>query len=397
MMNWILTMRRFTVRSHTRMRSAIRTLKLCVVACLSITSVPVMSQDGVGRTQILLGQSGEIGDKGVAKENTGGANAYFAAINRQGGVFGRKIELKSYEDGRDAKRVIENTERLVTQDKVFALFGYRSTPSVEAVIPILTREKVPMIAPFSGSKSLRIPHNPMIFHMRASYHQEAVALIQHTLTLGMRRIALLSQDDSFGANGMEGFKDALAKAGVEPVAVSMFPRKTSDVQASVATIAAANPQAVAMACGAKGCIDFIKQMRALGLRPQFLTLSNLNSNDIVQTLGEDGRSLVMTQVIPHPWSQAVPLTREFQQILKDNAPTVPISYSSFEGFMAAKLVVAALRSAGPDLNRAKFIGALESMNNLDLGGFRIHFSKEDHQGSNYVDISMISSNGKYVR
>jgi branched-chain amino acid transport system substrate-binding protein len=379
------------------MHSPLAIHKLCLVAAVSVASAPAMPQDGVSRTTILLGQSGEVAGQGVARENTDGAKAYFAAINLQGGVFGRKIELKTYEDGREDKRVIENTERLVTQDKVFALFGYRSTPSIEAVMPILRRDRVPMIGPYSGSKSLRIPHNPMIFHMRASYHQEAAALIQQLVTQRVSRIALLSQDDSFGKNGMEGFEDALAKAGVKPVAVSMFPRKTSDVRAAVATIAAANPQAVAMACGAKGCIDFIKQIRALGQRPQFLTISNLNSDNFVKALGEDGRGLLMTQVIPYPWSPTVPLAREFRQVLKEVAPTVPVSYSSFEGFIAAKLVVSALRASGPDLTRAKFIGALESMNDVDLGGFRVRFSSSDHEGSDYVDITMISRDGKYIR
>jgi branched-chain amino acid transport system substrate-binding protein len=387
-------LREFVRISPQPMRSLL--LKLGLAACAWVASASAMSQDGVSRTAILLGQSGDS-SQGAGRENIAGANAYFALVNRQGGVLGRKIELKSYDDARDTKRVIENTERLVTEDKVFALMGYRATPSIEAVMPILKREKLPMIAPFSGSKSLRIPHNPMIFHMRASYHQEAVRLIQQLTTQGVRRIALLAQDDSFGKNGMEGFEEALAKAGVKPVAVSMFPRKTSDVRASVAIIAAAHPEAVAMACGPKGCGDFIKQIRALGLRPQFLTISNLNSEEFAQELGEGGRGLIMTQVMPYPWSATVPLAREFRQALKEAAPTVPISYSSFEGFIAAKLIVSALRAAGPDLTRAKFIGALESMKDVDLGGFRVRFSPGDHQGSNYVDITLISRDAKFIR
>lgn len=376
--------------------------RLCAAAILLVASVSAMPEDGVSRTKILLGQSGEVnqvpgGPPAVAKENTDGAKAYFAAVNRQGGVHGRQIELKSYEDGRDAKRVIENTERLVTQDKVFALFGYRSTPSVEATLPIITREKVPMIAPFSGSKSLRVPHQPLIFHMRASYHQEAMRMIEHLTTLGVRKIALLYQDDSFGKNGQEGFQEALAKAGVKPVAASSYPRANYDVRGAVAIIAAAKPDAVAMACGSKGCIDFVTQMKEQGARPQFLMLSNVNSDDFVQALGDNRRGVVMTQIVPYPWSPTVPLAREFRQVLKEHAPTVPVSYSSFEGFIAAKLVVSALRSAGPDLTRAKFIAALESMNELDLGGFRVRFSPGDHQGSTYVDITQISAEGKFIR
>lgn len=356
-----------------------------------------LSQDGVTRTSIFLGQSGEYSGQGVARENIDGAKVYFATVNRRGGVHGRTVELKTYDDGRDVKRVVANTERLITQDKVFALFGYRSTPSVEAAIPVLTREKVPMIAPFSGAQSIRAPHNPMVFHLRASYHQEAVQLIRQLTTQGVSRIALLYQDDSFGKDGLVGFEEALAQARVKSLATAKYDRKDMDVRSPVATIAAANPDAVAMACSPKACVDFIKQMRARGMRTQFLTLSNVNSDEFVKSLGEDGRGVVVTQVVPYPWAPTVPLAREFRQALKDTGMQVPISYSSFEGFIAAKLVVSALRASGPELNRAKFIAALEAMNDVDLGGLRVGFAPNHHEGSKFVDLSLISRDGRYIR
>lgn len=372
-------------------------VRALLVATLLVSASAVHSQEGVTRTSILLGQSGEYSGQGVARENIDGAKVFFAAINRRGGIHGRTIELKTYDDGRDVKRVIANTERLITQDKVFALFGYRSTPSVEAVIPVLAREKVPMVAPFSGAQSIRSPHNSMVFHMRASYHQEAVRLIQQLTTQGVKKIAVMHQDDTFGKDALVGFEEALSQAKVRALATAKYDRKDMDVRSAVLTIGEVKPDAVAMACSPKACIDFIKQMRSRGLRSQFLTLSNVNSDEFAKSLGPDGRGVVVTQVIPYPWSPTVPLAREFRQALKDTGMQVPASYSSFEGFIAAKLVASALRAAGPELNRAKFIGALEAMNDVDLGGLRIGFSPTDHEGSNYVDLSLISREGKYIR
>ncbi|MBL0729435.1 ABC transporter substrate-binding protein [Piscinibacter sp. HJYY11] len=374
-----------------------RMVRAVLAAAILVSASAAMSQEGVTRTSILLGQSGEYSGQGVARENIDGAKVYFAAVNRRGGIHGRTIELKTYDDGRDVKRVVANTERLITQDKVFALFGYRSTPSVEAAIPVITREKVPMVAPFSGAQSIRSPHHPMVFHLRASYHQEAVRLIQQLTTQGVSRIAVMYQDDSFGKDALVGFEEALNQAKVKSLATAKYDRKDMDVRSSVLTISAVKPDAVAMACSPKACIDFIKQMRARGLRSQFLTLSNVNSDEFAKSLGPDGRGVVVTQVIPYPWSPTVPLAREFRQALKDTGMQVPVSYSSFEGFIAAKLVAGALRLAGPDLNRAKFITALESMSDLDLGGLRVGFSPTDHEGSNYVDLSLISREGKYIR
>lgn len=357
----------------------------------------IATAENSAKPPIVLGQSGELTGLAVAAEGLQGAKAYFDSVNNHGGIFGRKIELKAYDDGRDIKRVVQNTERLISEDHAFALFGYRSTPSLEAAIPILSREQVPMIAPTSGAMSVRSPHNPMVFHLRASYQQEAIKLIEHLTTEGVRKIAVLNQDDPFGKDALAGMQVALKKAGLSAVADATYDRKTLNVEAAVKTIAAASPDAVVMACTPNACVDFIKQMKAAGKRPQFLLLSNVNSNQFATSLGELGRGVVISQVMPYPWSHTVPLSREYQQVLKESSEKVPVGYASFEGFVAAKLVVHALRLAGPDATRAGLVAALEKMDDVDLGGMRVHFSNKSHTGSNFVDLSLISIDGTYVR
>jgi ABC-type branched-subunit amino acid transport system substrate-binding protein len=371
------------------------------VACaLVLGAVPLAyAQTGAVGHTILIGQSGEFSGQGVAKENTDGARAYFAYVNKSGGIHGRKIELRSYDDGRVIKKTIENTEKLINEDKVFALFGYRSTPSVVAALPVLTKAGVPLVAPFSGALAIREPLNPLVFHLRASYQQEAGKIITHLATQGTTRIAILYQDDEFGKDGLAGFQKHLGVWKITPPAVAKYDRKTLDIDEAVKAMAKVTPEAVVMACTPKACVNFVKKMKSLGLQPQFFTLSNVNSDEFVKALGEQGRGVGVAQVVPYPWRASSPLVREFQQVLRDlpAADAPPISYSSFEGFVAAKLLVDGLRRAGPNLTRTNFAAAMEGLQEHDLGGMFIRFSGADHTGSDFVELTMISRDGKYIR
>jgi branched-chain amino acid transport system substrate-binding protein len=371
---------------------------LAMSAILLWSAPATHANNAVGNT-IVIGQSGEFSGQGVAKENTDGARAYFAHVNKNGGVHGRKIELKSYDDARVVKRTIENTEKLINEDKVFALFGYRSTPSVVAALPVLTKAGVPLVAPFSGAQAIREPLNPLVFHLRASYQQEAGKIITHLATQGTTRIGILYQDDEFGRDGLAGYEKYLKAWKLNAPVVAKYDRKTLDVDAAVQAMAKAAPEAVVMACTPKACVNFVKKMKSLGLQPQFFTLSNVNSDEFVKALGEQGRGVGVAQVVPYPWRASSPLVREFHQLVKDMpaADAPPISYSSFEGFVAAKLLVDGLRRAGPNLTRANFAAAMEAMQDHDLGGMFIRYSGADHTGSDFVELTMISRDGKYIR
>lgn len=362
-------------------------------------ALPALAEQGVSKGTIVFGQSAEFSGQGVAKENTDGANAYFEYLNKRGGVHGRKIELKSYDDARDNKRTVQNTEKLINEDKVFALFGYRSTPSVESALPVLTAAKVPLIAPFSGAQSIREPLNPLVVHLRASYQQEAAKIIEQLTTQGIRKIAVLYQDDGFGKDSLAGYEKAMKDRGLAPLAAVKYDRKDLNVTEAVAAIAKTNPQAVVMACTPKACSDFVKQTKKLGQQPQFITLSNVTSDEFVKMLGEDGRGVAVTQVVPNPWSSALPLVKEFQQVVQDTKKSldVKVSYSSFEGFVAAKLAAEGLKRAGPNLTREKFVAALEGMKEVDLGGMTVRYSQTDHTGSDFVEMTVIGKDGKFRR
>lgn len=355
------------------------------------------AENGVGKTGVLFGVSSEFSGQAVAKEGTDSALAYFAYVNKRGGVFGRQIELKTYDDGRDVKKTVENTERLITQDKVFGLFGYRSTPTVEAAIPVATRYGAPVVGSYSGAQTVREPFNPLVFHLRASYQQEAAAIIDQLVVEQIRNIAVLYQDDSFGKDALTGFNNALARHKLKAVATASYSRKDLKVEEASKALAAASPGAIVMGCTPSACIDFIKQTKARTHGTQFYLLSNVNTNEFAQALSTAGNGVVVSQIIPSPWNSALPLVREYREALQEAGNQAPVGYAGFEGFIAAKLLVTALQRAGADLTRAKFMAAMESMREVDLGGMFVRFSPANHQGSAMVELTMINRSGKYIR
>ncbi|MFJ2990630.1 ABC transporter substrate-binding protein [Collimonas sp. NPDC087041] len=343
--------------------------------------------------KIVIGQSVELSGEATGKENMEGAQAYFGWVNAQGGVYGRKIELKTYDDKRKPETTRLNTEKLLKEDNALALFGYRSTPTVEAALPLLLSDKVPMIAPFSGGQSLHSPFNPYLFNLRASYQDETAKMIELFGSLGIRKVAILFQDDSFGRDGLAGFERNLAAHKLKAVVTASYDRKDLQITKAVGDIVAANPQAVLMACTPSVCADFVKQVHLKGFHPAFMMLSNVSSETFFESLGDDGRGVSVMQVVPYPKDFSAGAAREFQGLLKGMANPPPPSYAAFEGFLAAKLLTEGLRRAGPNPTRQKLMAAMETMRDFDLGGVRVSYTPTNHDGSKFVEMIMIGKRG----
>jgi branched-chain amino acid transport system substrate-binding protein len=353
---------------------------------------------GVTDNTILLGQSAAFSGAVApqVKELTAGAQAYFDQVNRNGGIHGRKVMLESLDDGFDPKRAAENTRKLIEEKKVFSLFLYRATPTTEAAMPIFTRAKVPLVAPSTGAQSMYTPVNPYLFPVRPSYHAETAKIIEQLGAMGLKRIAIFHVDDSFGKDGLLGYQTAMKKIGMEPVAVASYPRGTVKVEDAVRTVADANPHAVVMVSAANAGAAFIKQMRKRGAGPQFVLLSNVSSQAFIKDLGEDGRGVAVSQVSPYPFTATTPLVKQFHDAMKEHGKA-EVSYSSLEGYIAARVMVEGLKRAGRQLTREKFIGAMESMREFDLGGVKASYSPTDRSGTNFVELTIISKNGRFMK
>src|SRR5512146_302620 len=190
---------------------------------------------GVTESEVVLGQSAAMtGPAGqLGKDMRTGAMLYFDHVNAHGGVNGRRIVLKTLDDGYEPPRAVANTRKLIDEDKVFALFGYVGTPTSMAALPVFTQAKVPFVGAFTGAEGLRNPVNPYVFNVRASYFDETEAIVRHLTAMSIDRIAIFYQNDAYGQAGLAGVERAMKKRNLQLVARATVERNTVDVAKAV--------------------------------------------------------------------------------------------------------------------------------------------------------------------
>lgn len=344
--------------------------------------------------RIVLGQSaamtGPAGALGV--ELNRGARLYFDGLNAAGGINGRNVELRVLDDGYDAARCKANTEKLL-KDDVFALFGYVGTGPCAAALPMVTDRQMPFFSPFTGADALRESTAKSVFHLRASYRDETALIVKHLTSLGLTRIAVFHQDDAYGRAGLDGVLRALKPLNLSPVVVGTSAPFSTDVAGAVKTIGAQNAHAVIQIGAYATCAAFIQQSRAAGFGGSFYNLSFVGVQPLAEQLGRAGAGVVVSQVVPSPFSTTKPISREYiEAVTKAGGGTA--NYVGMEGFVAAKVFGEGLKRTGRTLTRESLMAALETMQNVNLGGFNVNFSARDHVASNFVELSMLTGDGK---
>jgi ABC-type branched-subunit amino acid transport system substrate-binding protein len=355
------------------------------------------AENGVTDSTILIGQTvaltGQIASS--VKEMNEGAKAYIDAVNRQGGIYGRRIEIRTLDDKFKPALSAANAEILINKDHVFAMFQNRGTPHTEAILPILAANDVPLVAPSTGAAIFHTPVNHLIFNVRAKYQAEVAKAIEHFTTVGFKRIGIVHVDDSFGNDALAGFNDAMTARKLTPSVIVSFDRAKPDIAATAAAANKGDSHALIIVGSATSVVALIKTIRKLGNHAQLMTLSNNSSQAFVKSLGEDGVGVIVSQISPAPDLVTTRLGQEFQADAKVTGGTV--SYAAMEGFISAKVLVEGLRRAGRNLTREGFVHALESIHKLDLGGVMITYTSDDHTGSEFVEMTMIGRGGRFVR
>lgn len=366
-------------------------------AVLTCPIVPSHAESGVTPQRIVIGQSAAFSGPAseLGNDMRSGAKAYFDYINKLGGVNGRRIELVALDDGYEPERAAANTRTLI-KDGAFLLFGYVGTPTSNASKPIFTEARVPFVGPFTGAESLRVPVNRYIFNVRASYFAETDKIIEQLVNLGMTRIAVFYQNDDYGRAGLAGVERAVKKRNLGITVTGTVERNTIDVAAAVKIIAPTEPQAVVMVSAYKSCAAFIREMKKAKSNPQFINVSFVGSSALATELGETGRGVGISQVVPFPWNLGVPVVREYERLFSAYSGKHDFSFTTLEGFIAAKVLVEGLRRTGPNLTRERFVGTMETLT-FDTGGFAVSYTPEDHSGSHFVELTVITKNGKFLR
>jgi branched-chain amino acid transport system substrate-binding protein len=376
---------------------------IAIPAMLGFTAIPLMDvaaqvEPGVFDDRIVFGQSaafeGPAAALGLGMRE--GILAAFNESNASGGINGRRLDLVSYDDGYEPEKAIANTKRLIDQDGVFALLGEVGTPTSNAAQPIATEAGVPFIGPFTGAAFLRDPSLGNVINVRGSYDQETEAWIEHLTTdLGVSRIAILYQDDTFGRAGLSGVSKALDKRGMKLVAEGTFERNTTAVKTAVLAIRKADPEAVVMVGTYKPCAEFIKLARRLKLDAVFVNISFVGANALAKELGEDGKGVVVTQVVPFPGDVSLPLVARYQKALKAANPDAQIGFVSLEGYMVGRLVVEALGHVKGPATRVGLLSAIKEVGTFDLDGITLSYGPDDNQGMDQVFLTVIQADGSF--
>ena len=363
-----------------------------LVAGAAVLGAPALRAQG---NRLVLGQSaaftGPAAQLGI--QFHAGAKLCFDALNAQGGVAGQRIEIRQLDDGYEPERCVENTRKLLADD-VFALFGYIGTPTSLAALPLATRDGAPFIAPFTGAMGLRQPFNKLAFHLRASYNDETALIVRQLTNLGLNKIAVFYQNDSYGKAGLDGVTLALASRNLKPVATATVERNSVDVAQAVATINAARPDAVVQISAYKSCAAYIRAARAAGYGGTFYNVSFVGTQALADELGKEGAGVVVSQVVPTPYSTARPITREFLDAIAKGGNQVQPNFSSMEGYLAARLFAEGLRRAGGRASREALIAGLESIGDQSIGGFAVSLGANDHVASSFVELSMLTGDGR---
>jgi ABC-type branched-subunit amino acid transport system substrate-binding protein len=320
-------------------------------------------------------------------------------VIESGGVHGRKRKLIVYDDGYEPGRTVPNVTKLISEDRVFCLLGNVGTPTTMAIKPIITQEKVPLFAPFTGAEPLRHPVVKYILNYRASYNQEAEAFIKGMVdVLGYKKIGVFFQDDAYGRVVLEGTRIALEKRGLKTVATGMYKRNTEDIEEGLTAIMGGKPEAVVMVGTYGACGKFIREGKQKGFNPVYMNVSFVGPDKLAELLGKDGEGEVVTNVVPSFYGDAAQNyagVREYLNSMKKHFPGTKPSFVGLEGFLATKVFVEGLKRAGKELTRESFIKAVEGIKDLDIGaGNKISFSEDNHQGSQQVYPTVIR-NGRY--
>ena len=372
-----------------------RALARGLASLVLLAATAVFAQQGgtirLGQTLPLSGPLTELGT-----EYRDGAQTYFKWINSKGGVHGRRIELLTLDDGYVVERTVENAKKLLDQD-VFAFFGMFGSANYAALIPLINERGLPSIAPYTGADGLRAQNSPTTFWLRASYGDETEKIVDQLTTLGINRIAVFYQDDAFGKAGLAGVEAALAKRRLKVLATGIYDKTKNDVGGAVKTIGAADPQAVVMISTYKPTAAFVKQMRLTGKLPQFFALSVVGVKALNAELGAESAGIAISQVVPFPDSATAPVVREMRQLPPEMQPAAGITYTTLEGYIAAKVTVEALRRAGPNASREKFVAALESLRDYDVGGFPVNYAGGSHLGSRFAEVTIVNKSGRLMR
>ena len=372
----------------TTIRSLTRAFMLAVLACLSLAA---QAQDGVSKSTLVLGQSLALTGPGssLAQPFYAGAKLYFDRVNAAGGVNGRKIDLVTLDDRGNPATTVANTQKLLEQG-VLSLFGFYGSPQVTAAYPLIKGSDLLLFAPMAAADQLHGAQYPNIYSLRPSYSDEAGAITRHAATLGTRKLAILHATDGESMAALDAAERTMTKLGASLVAKAVI--GSGSLANSVDQALAGRPDSILLISDALGAAGAVRDLRAKGFRGPIYGFSNAGESLLAEELGPEGAGVVVVRVVPKSDGSRFAVVRDLQADAAAAKLGKPNVYM-LEGYIAARVCVEALRRMSREPTRAQFRRALDSLSEVNVGGFRAHFAN-DRVASRLVELSLIDSQGR---
>ncbi|WP_296507687.1 ABC transporter substrate-binding protein [Rhodoferax sp.] len=316
-------------------------------------------------------------------------------INMTGGVNGNRLRLVSRDDGYRSKDTVSHAREILQKYEPVAFLGMWGAENISAVLQskLLESKGVPVIGVTSGMAEFRI--TPALFHIRAGYKDEVSRILDQMQTMATTRIAVVYEDEAFGREAWDQAQKMLAARQLKPATVVALPSSNVDVAPAVTQIVAADPQAVLLVANTPVAGAVISGIRGKGLKSLVFATSTVNAEQLVKQLGAAASGTAIAQGMPSPYRIKTPVAQDFRkQIVALGIDLERMNFASLEGYVATRVLAEGLRRAGRDVDAKALAKTLESMRRYDLGGFWIDFSAANHEGSRYVDMSIVGDDGR---
>jgi branched-chain amino acid transport system substrate-binding protein len=373
------------------------TLAIGLLSCWAISAASA-TEPGITNDEIVIGQSLTLqGGKDAFGVSVGqGMKLYFDQINADGGVFGRKVVTRVLDDAGQGPTAEANARKLVAEG-AFLLYGSVGGAPTTGVMKVATELGVPFFGQLAGTPVLRRPHQPMVFPVRAEHRDEFRAMMVTAKEQGMRTVGFLYADSDVGRQHLENVKIAATELGMTLTFPLPVKADITDAQIdeAVKKMGQVKPALFIHNGPAKVFQKIVQKAKATGVKTTFMGV-NQGSFEIAKALGPLAQGIIFTQVVPSPWERKRELTREYQDAARKVEPKAEFSYGALEGYMTAKALVMGLRAAGKQPTRASFIKGLEGAK-FDLGGVKMRFAAGDHEGSKFVDLSLVSRDLRFIQ
>lgn len=371
---------------------------LALVFFGAIAGFASAQETGVTDKEIILGMNMSLngGKNTYGSAALRGMNMYFEAINAAGGINGRKIVQRVLDDEDKAANAEANARKLV-QGGAFILFSSIDGGPSTAVMKVANEVKVPFFGPLAGPPTLRQPHQDLVFPVRAEHKDEFRALMTWGKQTGLRTVGFLHADTDVGRLHLANVRNISKELGLEVVLALPFKGDVIDAQIDeMASSIVAKQPSMFINHGSAGLYQkLITKAKSAGSRCVFMGV-NSGSSQIAKTLGPLAQGMVFAQVVPNPFERKTSLVREYQDAAQKTTPKTELSYGGLEGYATAKALVMALRKTGKQLTRTNLVKTLQD-GSYDLGGLSVRYASGNHEGSRFVDLSMVSRDGKFMQ